>query len=336
MDYKKFLAKDETLVLPYFGGTRVDDKARSFRLPEPDSETDDRGLASSANTPNPAPGWWRFRITGRRAAPLEPASPADLGALPAVRGHYFHGWIASDGKTLSRIALPPDDEPAPLSRVTARRWYSGELLFDTTDLEDEAELTARDALDAGRPLGDTKGVVPSLRAAFGYALGLRVARELRIDVTPRELAARVVTIAEGGREVVAQMFAVMLEERRRAEEEARRRAAEAAHAARIAGVVEHARALDRRRDPVDAADEALAGAGARMIACRRIERGTQLDVTYDVDGERILTIVDAQSLQVIDPGVCLANAHRVLTLDAMPSVIREAIEEDHLNITRHG
>lgn len=324
MDYRTFLAKDETIVLPYFGGSRVDDKARSFRI-EPDD-----------TTTNLAPGWWRFRINGRRAVPLEPATPVDLGALPAVRGHYFEGWIASDGKTLSRIALPPDDEPAPLSRVTARRWYSGELLFDTTDLEDDAELAARDALDAGRALGDTKGIVPSLRAAFGYSLGLRVARGLRIDVSPRELAGQVTAIAEGGESVVARLFEAMLEERRRAEEEARRRAAEAAAAARIAGVVEQARAIDRRRDPVNAADEALTGAGARMIACRRIERGTQLDVTYDVDGTRILSIVDAQSLQVIDPGVCLANAHRVLTLDAMPSVIREAIEEDHLNITRRG
>ena len=323
MDYRRFLAKEETLVLPYFGGTRVDAAARSFRLDETDN-------------PNPPPGWWRFRITGRRAAPIEPAPPEDLGALPAVRGHFFDGWIATDGKTCLRLALPPDDEPAPLSRVTARRWYSGELLFDTTDLEDEAELAARDALDAGRPLGGIKGVVPSLRAAFGYALGLRVARALRVEATPRELAARVVTIAEGGKGVVEQLFQAMLEERRRAEEEARRRAAEAAAAARIAGIVERARPVDRRRDPVNAADEALAGAGARMIACRRIERGTQLDVTYDVDGTRILTIVDAESLQVIDPGLCLSNAHRVLTLDAMPSVVREAIEEDHLNITRHG
>jgi hypothetical protein len=39
---------------------------------------------------------------------------------------------------------------------------------------------------------------------------------------------------------------------------------------------------------------------------------------------------------VIDPGICLSGAHRVLTLDAMPSVVREAIEEEHLNITRRA
>ena len=73
-----------------------------------------------------------------------------------------------------------------------------------------------------------------------------------------------------------------------------------------------------------------------MISCLRLERGTRLDVTYDVDGTRIISMVDAETLQVLDPGICLSGAHGVLTLDAMPSVVREAIEEDHLNITRHA
>ena len=71
-----------------------------------------------------------------------------------------------------------------------------------------------------------------------------------------------------------------------------------------------------------------------MVAFRRISNNSQYEVTYTVDGTRVITTVAADSLQVIDPGVCLANAHRVLTLDAMPSVIREAIEEGRLVITR--
>jgi hypothetical protein len=49
-----------------------------------------------------------------------------------------------------------------------------------------------------------------------------------------------------------------------------------------------------------------------------------------------MSLVDSETLQVIDPGICLSGAHRVLTLDAMPSVVREAIEESHLNITRRA
>jgi hypothetical protein len=73
-----------------------------------------------------------------------------------------------------------------------------------------------------------------------------------------------------------------------------------------------------------------------MLAFRRVANNSQFEVTYTVDGERIISTVAADTLQVLDPGVCLANAHSVLTLDAMPSVIREAIEDGVLVITRRS
>lgn len=323
IDYKAFLKPTEPVVLPYFGGTRVDTADRRLRV-----EVDERDPL--------APGWWRFRIDGRRAVPEEPASPVELGALPAVRGHFVSGWVVVDGRTLFALAFPPDDEPAPLSRVVARRWYSGDLLFDTVDFEDDAERSAREALEARRALGDVKGVVPSLRAAFGYATGLDVARTLDVAITPRELMSRVLAIADGGRPVVEQMFRALLEQRQREAEEARRRIEEAEHAARLASATRGAKAIARDRNAVRRADDALEQAGARMLSARRIAGGQQLDVTYEVDGTRIQSIVDADTLQVLDPGICLSGAHRVLTLDAMASVVREAIEEEHLNITRRS
>jgi hypothetical protein len=257
-----------------------------------------------------------------------------VGSLPAVRGHFVSGWVVVDGRTLHRLALPPDDEPAPLSRITARRWHSGDVLFDSVEFEDDAELTARAALEERRALGDAKGVVPSLRAAFAYAVGMSVAAELNVAITPRELRTSVVTIADRGRAAVVAMFDQILEQRRREAEEAQRRVEEAAHRVRLADATRGARPVDRHRDPVRRADEVLEQAGARMLSARRLANNTQLDVTYEVDGNRIMSIVDIASLQVLDPGVCLAGAHRVLTLDAMPSVVREAVEEDHLNITR--
>jgi hypothetical protein len=333
VDYKSFLGDKATVVLPYFGGTRVDTKERRLHV--------------EAGGQQLAPGWWRWKIEGRSAVAKKPESPIDLSALVAVRGHYVSGWVVVDGKKLERIALPPDDEPAALSRVTARRWYSNDLIFDTTEFEDDAELAARTALEERRPLGDVKGVVPSLRAAFGYALGMLVARELDIEATPRELTAHVVRIADGGREVVTAIFTGILEQRRREAEEARRRAEEEARrleeAARTAAAIEaakHARAITRgkgrRHDPESRADDVLENAGARMLSARLVARGQQLDVTYEVDGTRIMSLVAVDSFQVLDPGICLSGAHRVLTLDAMPSVVREAIEEAHLNITRRA
>lgn len=337
MDYKAFLSKALELELPYFGGSRVDTKDRRLRI-ESDDETlnlDPEGRSESAPL-HLGPGWWRFKIDGRKAVPKRPAKPGDLSALPAVRGHFVSGWIVVDGRHLHRIALPPGDEPEPLARVTGRRWYSGDVLFDTTDFEDDAELAARSALAERRALGDTKGVVPSLRTAFAIAVGLDVARELDIGVTPRELVGHVMTIANHGREAVRTMFAQLLEQRRREAEEAQRRIEEAQQRERLATATRGARVVRRERDPVRRADDALEQAGARMLNARRLANGDQLDVTYEVDGTRIISLVEAHTLQVIDPGVCLSGEHRVLTLDAMPSVVREAIDEDHLNITRRA
>ena len=73
-----------------------------------------------------------------------------------------------------------------------------------------------------------------------------------------------------------------------------------------------------------------------MLSARMLAGGAQIDVTYEVDGTRIISLCDSMTLQIHDPGVCLSGAHRVLTLDAMPSVIREAIEDGALNITRRS
>jgi hypothetical protein len=315
MDYKAFLKPRDPVVLPYFGGTRVDASDRRLKI-----ETEI------------APGWWRFQIDGRRAVPLEPATPVELGALPVKRGHWVDGWVVANGRDLGRIALPPDDEPSPLARVVARRWFSGDWLFESIEFEDEAELEARRALEERRPLGALRGVVPSLRAAFGYALGLAAAAELKIAVTIRELTPIVVEIADGGRDVVRQLFDELVEARRREEAIVRERArrialASAAHTARVVG---------RSNDPRELCDEALASAGGRMTGFRRVANNTQVEVTYTVEGSRIVSLVDARTLQVIDPGVCLGHdgEYKVLTLDAMPSVIRQAIEENRLNIGR--
>jgi hypothetical protein len=355
VDYKAFLAKTETLVLPYFGGTRVDTSDKRLRIDLDKSRVD-----------NLTPGWWQFQVEGRNAFPVKRATPTDLSMLPAVRGHWVSGWVVIDGRSLARLSLPPDDEPAPLSRVTARRWYSHDLLFDSTDFEDDAELAARAALEERRPLTDVKGVVPSLRVAFGIALGIQLAGELDVDITPRELVGDAVRIADAGRETVRAMFQGIIDERNRAAEEARRRAEQEAIAARlrieeaerrerVAGAIASARPLERggrrpdaregragrnrrkdNNDPARRADDALDQAGARMLSARLIAGGTQLDVIYEVDGTRIMSLCDVDTLQILDPGICLSGAHRVLTLDAMPSVVREAIEVSHLNITRRS
>lgn len=303
VDFRQFLQGSQTRVLPYLGGTRVDAPDRPLRLAAPVE-----------------PGWWRFRVDGRRATAVERAAPIDLSDRPARRGHWARGWIFASGRDVDRVALPPEEEPPPLARVTARRWPSGDLLFDSLDFEDDAELAAREALERHRPLGDVKGVAPSLRAAFGYALAWVVGRELSIPVSPREVAAQVLAIADGGRDVAAARLRELAAERER-------------H--RIRTQARRVEARPRGGSPEERADAALAAARCRLLGSRSLRDG-QLEVRWEIEGARIISVVDAATLHVYDAGVCLAGADEELTLDSLPSVIREAIETDQLNITRHG
>ena len=54
-DYQRFLAQREELVLPWGGGPRIAAPGRSLILTRPPA----------------AAGWWRVRVEGRRAEPLE-------------------------------------------------------------------------------------------------------------------------------------------------------------------------------------------------------------------------------------------------------------------------
>jgi hypothetical protein len=321
-DFRAFLKTNDPVVLPYFGGTRVDSKDRRFRV--------DQAIE---------PGWWRFAIDGRKATPLEKAEPVDgsqLGSLPIVRGHWVDNYIVASGRDLARVALPPSEEPAALARVVGRRWYSGDMLLDSIEFEDDAELAARSALEERRSIADVRGVVPSLRAAFGYALGLAVARDERVPVTLRELTRVLVAIADGGRDAVVAHLTHLANQRRAREAEQRaRELLEAVNAqrARVRDIATRA-VRERRGTPAERADAALEQAGARMLAARRVG-DNELEVTFTFMDVRIIATVDPETLHVYDSGVCLAGADEELTLDSLPSVIKEAIENDLLNIMRH-
>ena len=319
-DFRAFLKPTEPVVLPYFGGTRVDAADRRFKV---DAEIE--------------PGWWRFAIEGRKAVPKDRAEPVDLTALPAMRGHWAAGYIVISGRELAPVVIAPVEEPAALAKITARRWYSGDVLLDSIEFEDDAELSARSALEDKRGIGDVRGIVPSLRAAFGYALGMATAREERVPVTLRELAGDVLAIAESGHDAAKGAIHRIVTRRLEAEAAVRARALMEAVNRDRAKMRELAEKSYRRRrggSPAERADAALEAAGARMISARRAGEN-ELEVTFTYEGVRIIATVDSESLHVYDSGICLAGADEELTLDSLPSVIREAIDEDRLNVTRH-
>ncbi len=182
MDYRKFLGKVESAVLPYFGGASVDAASRRLRVSTP-----------------PAPGWWRFDVQGRTATAREPAEPEGLDGLPLIRGHLWGSRLVREGAVAEPVKLLPEEEPPRFSPLRARRWHDGTLVFEGLDFEGEAEGTARLLLEEGRALAEVKAVPASLRAAFGYAVLEGASRALGIRFSPVEVRGQVLSVSEGGR-----------------------------------------------------------------------------------------------------------------------------------------
>ena len=178
VDYRKFLAKSERLVLPYLGGLKVHAPDRPLTL------VGDR----------PAQGWWSFEVKGRNATVVEAAEAPTLADRPRIRGHYVAGWLFTSGATVEAPLLVPEDDPPALSPVTARRWYDGTPIFDGLEFDDEPELGARTAIEENQTIASLKGVTPSLRVAFGYA---RLRAAARVEVSPYEAMAVLPGVADG-------------------------------------------------------------------------------------------------------------------------------------------
>ncbi|EPX61638.1 hypothetical protein D187_010257 [Cystobacter fuscus DSM 2262] len=307
MDYRKFLAQVESVVLPYFGGAHVDQPSRRLRV-----------------STSPAPGWYRFEVRGRTATARESAGPEGLDGLPRVRGHLWGTRLVHEGAVAEPVRLLPEDTPPRFAPLLARRWHDGGLVFETSEFESEAESTARLRLERRETLTELKGVPASLRAAFGYALLETRARALDIRFAPAEVRGVVRGVAEQGAAVAEARLRTLAFER-------------SIHVTRA----RHPDSREERTHPARGREEeasrverALSRAGAWLLDSRRLSGG-QLEVTFDFMGERFQSIVEADTLRVVDAGLCLAGADALVTLESLPAVIREAIEEDVLVITRH-
>lgn len=330
MDFRRFLDAKTELVLPYLGGTFLETGTRRLRLKREEAA----GPLSN--------GWHRFEVTGRNAVAMGPADPIDLADRPARTGHFAMSprgaHLFVDGTTSRRVELVPDDEPQALTIVRAREWHDGAWIFAESMFESEVEGLVRERLDDGRGCDDVKGVGASLRAAFAFALAAKVGHALGIAIAPVEVRGRTKDLAARGEEAARELLE---------ETDARRRQhlaeRDAAHQAQA--IQSHARAAVRRAEhrgrgtatpTLENAEEravaALEHAGARFLSSRRTGQGG-IEVRYDFMNERFITVVDAITLQVRDAGVCLDGADDELTLDSLPSAIREAIETDVLVIT---
>lgn len=79
---------------------------------------------------------------------------------------------------------------------------------------------------------------------------------------------------------------------------------------------------------------ALSHTGAELINWRRNGR-RQAVVRYRVAGRRFECVIDTESLQIMDAGICLSGTDEELNLSSLPSAVREAIQSGQLHVFRN-
>ncbi len=324
MDYRRFLNQSEERTLPYFGGLFVDAHDRRLRL------------AKALE----APGWYRFKVEGRKATVVGPTDAPDLAAQPKVIGWFHDGSLVCDGAVAEALCLLPAERPARFAKIAARRWRSGELLFGELEFESEIEGRVREALVEGKSLQGMKGVPAPLRAAFAYAVVEAASRRTGLRFAFGEVRGKVAAISEGGPAEAEGVLRGLEAERALA----RREMAElhARHAAAIARIevqrereARIANARAQGEQSIDRAQAALEKAGARLEDARELGHG-QLEVIFRFMNHRFISVVELGTLQVIDSGICLGHppSDKLVTLESLPSVIKEAIDTHALVILR--
>lgn len=308
-------ARDERVTAPWVGGRSL--------------QANDRTWAIEGRLPQEF-GWYTFDVTGRKARVSGRAEPAN-----EVLRHTVKGYLVGDRIVPDEVRIVPSiaqvaeaSEPVHLIepgldrfvRVAAGRSFEGGPLVYVGQ---EYPLGPEDGvlqafLDGLTSVGHVAGVAPALDAAF------------RIEVWRRAEA-----------------------ERRRREEEQRRREEEERQAReeRRRQIVERLGDGEGRRemaliDFTEAARAALAVGGAQYLDHRPSVRPGEMTVRFRLDGRRF-ECVCSTNLRIIDAGICL-TAHyddpdfeagtkgdTFFTLESLPSVIRQAIDEDKLVVFRH-
>lgn len=308
MAWQDLLQKpDETLTLPWVGGSRVVSGSRSFRL-------------LRNGPPLREHGWYQFVIDGRTATVIGLGEPnerdwmADAPHVELAHGYLVGDRIVPDGAKVDpepariagqaeRVHLLPEGLDR-FSRVRAMRvGEESPLVF----MEEEMPLGPEDAvlgayLDRKESVDDIPGVTPALDAAFR----MECFRRAEVERRRRELE------EERRRE-----------EERRAQEERRRQIRE--QLGDGAGRREVA-----KTDFETAARAALTVGGAEYLDHRNVGRRREVAVRFRFDGRRFECTCDRETLRIIDSGICLTDhdtgekGDAYFTLESLPSVIREA------------
>lgn len=290
--------------------------------------------------PVPQAGW--YRVTGfgsqvrARALLTDEERREVLDALPACTGHHWSGRLVDDHGQVDYLHFAPADEDLEVGApVVGRFWAPSIVAFDRVDMDDQPEMSVREAVLQGRAISAIPRVRASLRLAGALALVERASRAASVPFTPAEVGSHLREVAEGGAEVARRVIDAL----------AAARAAVRPPAAPLPiSQVPAAHPISARPVPstsaphqepwIEGVARSLQRSGAAMLSARRAGSG-RLEVVWSFRGGHYSSVLDDQTLNVLDAGVCLAGTDRRFTLDSLPSVIREGEERGLLVVTRH-
>lgn len=304
MGWQDLLEPSSRLVMPWLGGRRVYRGGRTWRV--------------SGRLPGEF-GWYEFEVAGLRARLICAAEPdleygddwhKSLGYLVGNRLITWYSRIDPDpNKLINQTVLVNLVEPG-LDRFVVveavvdpeRRVIYRQQLFPLGP-EDQVR---RAFIDREETVDAIAGVTPALDLAFRFATH----RRNYIEARRAEL------------------------ERRHLEEER----AEQARQNLGTGV---GRRVLAATDFSAAARAALAVSGAELLDVRPGGNVNERVIQFRLDNRRFECVVQRETFRVIDSGICLTNEYTgekgdtYLTLESLPSVVRQAIAEDKLVVYRH-
>lgn len=311
MGWRDLLQKEgEQLVLPWIGGRILRQNEQTWSI--------DGRLPQEF-------GWYTFKLDGRKVRLGGAADPN-----PDALQHLVRGYLVGDRLVPDDVRVDPEpkkivsfSKPVHLLepgldrfvRVIAGSFFEdGPLIFQVQEMplgpEDEV-LTA--FLDQVSSLEKVRGVSPALDAAFRMETWQRVeAERRRIEL-----------------------------ERKRREEEARLLREEKRQ--ELLSKLGDSKAR-RELAPIDfgeAARSALAVSGAVYLDHRKSNRQGEIVVRFRLANRRFECVCEERTLCIIDAGICLTDHDTgekhdgYLTLESLPSVVQEAIDEGKLVVFRH-
>lgn len=314
MSWEDLLSSEENRVLPWVDGRKIHADGRTWSI--------------QGELP-PEHGWYEFNTSsGRKASLIGPAEPD-------VEFEFESGWRVVRGYLAGDRLIPDgarvDPDPGKLVRQTVPVFLveqgldrfaraitvesGGKLIYIRQEFPEGPEMEVQEAYqDRLDSVSHVKGVTPALDLTFRWISLQRLRAEER--ERQRELRR-------------------LEEERKRAEAERRRQAM------RDAGTGIGRRTL-AKRDFKAAARAALAVSGAQLLDAMPSRGRNEMVVQYRFRRRRLECIVDKNSLQVIDSGICLVDhqtgekGDTYFTLESLPAVVADAIAQGVLVVYRHA